>query len=178
MPVLASPAVRQRAKELGVDLLQVRPAEGDRVRHADLDAFLRYGSAQGYAPPGASRAREDEQVRVIGMRRRIAENMAAAKRHISHFTYVDEIDVTELERVRADLNGARGDRPKLTLLPLMIVGICRSLPEFPMLNARYDDEAGVVTLSVRNKTPVTPSDRLNGAVAVAGCPTPSPIPPH
>jgi 2-oxoisovalerate dehydrogenase E2 component (dihydrolipoyl transacylase) len=146
--VLASPAVRQRAKELGVDLAAVK-TDVDRVRHADLDAFLRYGSGQGYHAPHASRARDDEQVRVIGMRRRIAENMAAAKRHIPHFTYVDEIDVTELERVRADLNANRGDRPKLTMLPLMIVAICRSLPDFPMLNARYDDEAGVVTRSGR-----------------------------
>ena len=146
--VLASPAVRQRARELGVDLAQVR-ADGDRVRHADLDAFLRYGSGQGYHPPHASRAREDVPVKVIGMRRRIAENMAAAKRHIPHFTYVDEIDVTELERVRADLNANRGGRPKLTMLPLLIVAVCRTLPDFTMLNARYDDEAGVVTRSGR-----------------------------
>ncbi|QKS00713.1 2-oxo acid dehydrogenase subunit E2 [Sphingomonas sp. CL5.1] len=147
--VLASPAVRARARDLGIDLAQVKPAEGDRVRHADLDAYLRYASGQGYLAPHASRARADEQVRVIGMRRRIAENMAAAKRHIPHFTYVDEIDVTELERVRADLNAMRGGRPKLTMLPLLIVAICRSLPQFPMLNARYDDEAGVVTRSGR-----------------------------
>ena len=147
-PVLASPAVRLRAKELGVDLGEVK-ADGDRIRHADLDAFLRYGAGQGYHAPHASRAREDEQVRVIGMRRRIAENMAAAKRHIPHFTYVDEIDVTALEAARAELNDRRGARPKLTMLPLLIVAICRSLPEFPMLNARYDDEAGVVTRSGR-----------------------------
>jgi 2-oxoisovalerate dehydrogenase E2 component (dihydrolipoyl transacylase) len=147
--VLASPAVRARAADLGVDLAQVKVAEGDRIRHSDLDAFLRYGAGQGYQAPHASRARADEQVRVIGMRRRIAENMAAAKRHIPHFTYVDEIDVTELERVRADLNANRGNRPKLTMLPLLIVAICRILPEFPMLNARYDDEAGVVTRSGR-----------------------------
>ena len=147
--ILASPAVRQRAKELGVDLAQVKVAEGDRIRHADLDAFLRYGSGQGYHAPHASRARDDEQVKVIGMRRRIAENMAAAKRHIPHFTYVDEIDVTALEAMRADLNANRGDRPKLTLLPLLIVAICRTLPDFPMLNARYDDEGGVVTRSGR-----------------------------
>ncbi|WP_419807972.1 dihydrolipoamide acetyltransferase family protein [Sphingomonas sp.] len=147
-PVLASPAVRQRAKELGVDLAQVR-TEADRIRHADLDAFLRYGAGQGYHAPHASRAREDETVRVIGMRRRIAENMAASKRNIPHFTYVDEIDVTALEAMRADLNANRGARPKLTMLPLMIVAICRSLPDFPMLNARYDDEAGVVTRSGR-----------------------------
>ena len=97
----------------------------------------------------AERAREDEAIRVIGMRRRIAENMAASKRHIPHFTYVDECDVTELERMRAQLNENRGGRPKLTFLPLMIVAICRTLPDFPMLNARYDDEAGVVTRSGR-----------------------------
>ena len=148
-PVLASPAVRARARDLGVDLSHVRIAEGDRIRHADLDAYLRYNGGSGYHAPHASRAREDDQVRVIGMRRRIAENMAAAKRHIPHFTYVDEIDVTELERVRADLNANRGQRPKLTMLPLLIVAICRTLPDFPMLNARYDDEAGVVTRSGR-----------------------------
>ncbi len=142
---LASPAVRARAKELGVDLAQVKAREGGRIRHADLDTFLSYGSAQGYRPAGATRA--DEQVKVIGMRRRIAENMAASKRHIPHFTYVEEIDVTSLEDMRGDLNANRGDRPKLTLLPLLIVAICKALPDFPMINARYDDEAGVVTRS-------------------------------
>jgi 2-oxoisovalerate dehydrogenase E2 component (dihydrolipoyl transacylase) len=143
-PVLASPAVRQRAADLGVDLSDVK-TDADRIRHADLDAYLRYGQAQGYHAPHASRAREDESVRVIGMRRRIAENMAASKRAIPHFTYVDEIDVTALESMRADLNANRGARPKLTMLPFLIVAICRTLPDFPMLNARYDDEAGVVT---------------------------------
>ncbi|WP_010545780.1 dihydrolipoamide acetyltransferase family protein [Sphingomonas elodea] len=143
--ILASPAVRARAADLGIDLAQVKPAEGDRIRHADLDAFLRYGSAQGYHAPHASRAREDQPVKVIGMRRRIAENMAASKRAIPHFTYVDEIDVTALEAMRADLNDNRGQRPKLTMLPFLIVALCRTLPDFPMLNARYDDEAGVVT---------------------------------
>jgi len=142
--VLASPAVRARAENLGVDLASVK-AEGDRIRHADLDAYLRYGSGQGYHAPHASRARADEAVKVIGMRRRIAENMAASKRTIPHFTYVDEIDVTALEDMRADLNANRGNRPKLTMLPLMIVAICKSIPDFPMINARYDDEAGVVT---------------------------------
>ncbi len=142
--ILASPAVRARAKDLGVDLAQVKH-DGQHVRHADLDAFLRYGSAQGYQAPQASRAREDEAIKVIGMRRRIAENMAASKRAIPHFTYVDEIDVTALEDMRAALNANRGSRPKLTMLPFMIVAICRTLPDFPMLNARYDDEGGVVT---------------------------------
>ena len=144
-PVLASPAVRARAADLGIDLAQVKAAEGDRVRHADLDAFLRYGAGQGYHAPHASHARPDEPIKVIGMRRRIAENMAASKRAIPHFTYVDEIDVTALEAMRADLNDNRGNRPKLTMLPLLIVAICKSIPEFPMINARYDDEAGIVT---------------------------------
>jgi len=141
--VLASPAVRKRAKELGIDLADVRPAEGSRIRHADLDAFLSYGAARGYAPAGVTRG--DEQVRVIGMRRRIAENMAASKRHIPHFSYVEECDVTELEKLRADLNSYLGERPKLTMLPLLITAICRVLPAFPMVNAIYDDEAGVIT---------------------------------
>ena len=140
---LASPAVRARAKELGVDLTQVKAREGGRIRHADLDAFLSYGAAQGYRVAGAVRA--DEIIKVIGMRRRIAENMAASKRNIPHFTYVEEIDVTQLEDMRGDLNANRGERPKLTMLPLMIVAICKALPDFPMINARYDDEAGVVT---------------------------------
>ena len=140
---LASPAVRARAKELGVDLSQVKAREDGRIRHADLDAFLSYSAGQGYRPAGTKRA--DEEIKVIGMRRRIAENMAASKRNIPHFTYVEEIDVTQLEDMRGDLNANRGERPKLTLLPLLIVAICKALPEFPMINARFDDEAGVVT---------------------------------
>ncbi len=142
--VLASPAVRDRARNLGIDLATVK-SDGDRIRHADLDAYLRYGQGQGYHAPHVSRAREDEAVKVIGMRRRIAENMAASKRAIPHFTYVEEIDVTALEDMRGDLNANRGQRPKLTMLPLLIVAICRTIPDFPMINARYDDEAGVVT---------------------------------
>lgn len=143
-PILASPAVRARAKDLGIDLAQVKSA-GDHIRHADLDAYLLYGQGQGYRAAGKSARRPDEQVKVIGMRRRIAENMAASKRHIPHFTYVEEIDVTALEALREQLNASRGDKPKLTMLPLLIVAICKTLPDFPMLNARYDDEAGVVT---------------------------------
>jgi 2-oxoisovalerate dehydrogenase E2 component (dihydrolipoyl transacylase) len=142
--VTASPAVRARAKALGVDLAQVKAA-GGHVRHADLDAFLSYGAVQGYRAAGVTTKRADEVVKVIGMRRRIAENMAASKRHIPHFSYVEEFDVTALEAMRADLNANRGNRPKLTMLPFLIVAICKTLPGFPMINARYDEEAGVVT---------------------------------
>jgi 2-oxoisovalerate dehydrogenase E2 component (dihydrolipoyl transacylase) len=141
--ILASPAVRARAADLGIDLAQIKPSEDGRLRHADLDAYLRYSAGQGYA--AAAKPRADEPIKVVGLRRRIAENMAASKRAIPHFTYVDEIDVTELEDMRGDLNANRGDRPKLTLLPLMIVAICKAIPAFPMINARYDDEAGIVT---------------------------------
>ncbi len=140
---LASPAVRARAADLGIDLAQVKPAGDGRVRHADLDAFLAYNAAGGFRAAGAKRA--DQQVKVIGLRRRISENMAASKRNIPHFSYVEECDATALEEMRAQLNAARGNRPKLTLLPLLITALCRALPDFPMLNARFDDEAGVVT---------------------------------
>jgi 2-oxoisovalerate dehydrogenase E2 component (dihydrolipoyl transacylase) len=139
--VLASPAVRPRARDLGIDLAQVKPAADGRVRHADLDAFLAYNGGFG----AAAKARGDEVIKVIGLRKRIAQNMAAAKRHIPHFTYVEECDVTDLETLRAQLNAGRGERPKLTMLPLLITAICKTIPQYPMINARYDDEAGVVT---------------------------------
>jgi 2-oxoisovalerate dehydrogenase E2 component (dihydrolipoyl transacylase) len=140
---LASPALRQRARELGIDLADIRPSQGRRIRHADLDAYIAYNAAGGFQPAG--RRGEDQQVRVIGLRRRIAEAMAASKRHIPHFTYVEEYDVTTLEQARAQLNEARGEKPKLTLLPFLVSAICRLIPNFPMLNAHFDDEAGIVT---------------------------------
>ncbi|MCO5793793.1 MAG: 2-oxo acid dehydrogenase subunit E2 [Blastomonas sp.] len=138
--VLASPVVRQRARDLGIDLAKVRPSEGTRIRHADLDAYLNYGGTR--AGPGRA---ADEEIRVIGMRKRIAQNMAESKRNIPHFTYVEEIDVTKMEDMRGEMNASRGDRPKLTALPILIAAICKTLREYPMLNARYDDEANVVT---------------------------------
>ena len=139
--VLATPAVRKRAKDLNVDLAQVKPSEEGRIRHGDLDQFLSYNAGYG----AAGKTREDEEKKVIGMRRRIAENMAASKRNIPHFSYVEECDVTALEELRAQLNSTRGEKPKLTILPLLIAAMCKTLPDFPMINARYDDEAGVVT---------------------------------
>lgn len=141
--VLATPAVRKRAKDLGIDLAEVKPAEDGRIRHADLDQFLSYNSGGGFSPSGA--ARSDEELKVIGLRKRIAQNMAESKRNIPHFSYVEEVDVTDLEEMRADLNSARGDKPKLTMLPLLIAAICKLVPQYPMINARFDDEAGIVT---------------------------------
>ena len=141
--VLATPAVRKRARDLGIDLGEVKPAEDGRVRHGDLDAFLSYGSGGGFAPAAAKRA--DEELKVIGLRKRIAQNMAESKRNIPHFSYVEVVDVTDLEEMRGDLNSARGEKPKLTMLPLLITAICKLIPRYPMINARFDDEAGIVT---------------------------------
>jgi 2-oxoisovalerate dehydrogenase E2 component (dihydrolipoyl transacylase) len=141
--VLASPAVRARARDLGIDLAQVKTAS-DRIRHADLDAYLLYNggtvSARGTAAP-----RKDEAIKVVGLRRKIAENMQEAKRRIPHFTLVEEFDVTDLEDTRAMMNRDRGSNPKLTLLPFLITAMGRALPDWPMLNATYDDDANVIT---------------------------------
>lgn len=139
---LASPAVRQRARDLGIDLAQVRTA-GDRVRHSDLDAYLLYNG--GTVSTRGPAAREDEQIKVVGLRRKIAENMQAAKRRIPHFALVEEYDVTALEDARAMMNRDRGSNPKLTLLPFLITALTRALREWPMINATYDDDANVVT---------------------------------
>ena len=140
--VLASPAVRQRARDLGIDLGQVKTGS-DRIRHADLDAYLLYqgGSVSGR---GAS-PRADETIKVVGLRRKIAENMQEAKRRIPHFALVEEFDMTALEETRAMMNRDRGDNPKLTVLPFLITAMAKAVAEWPMLNATFDDEANVVT---------------------------------
>jgi len=142
--VLASPAVRKRARDLGIDLMQVKAAQGDRIRHADLDAYLLYnGGARtsGLRTPVSA----DEDIKVTGIRRIIAEKMQESKRRIPHFSYVEEIDVTALEATRAMMNESRDGNPRLSLLPFLIVAMCRALSAFPQINARYDDDAGVVT---------------------------------
>ena len=134
-----------------MDLAAIPPASDGRVHHADLDAFLA-GRAPAVAAvdkpvpkPVEQISGAGEQIKVIGLRRRIAEAMAASKRHIPHFSYVEECDVTALEALRAELNELRNERVKLTVLPLIIRAICQALPEYPMMNARYDDAAEVVT---------------------------------
>jgi 2-oxoisovalerate dehydrogenase E2 component (dihydrolipoyl transacylase) len=142
--ILAAPAVRQRARALGVDLAQVK-VTGDRVRHSDLDAYLLYsGGAVSHARSGP---RQDEVVKVVGLRRKIAENMQEAKRRIPHFTLVEEYDVTALEQSRAMMNADRGSNPKLTLLPYLMMAMCRALADYPQLNALYDDEGQQITRS-------------------------------
>ncbi|MFO1187306.1 MAG: dihydrolipoamide acetyltransferase family protein [Alphaproteobacteria bacterium] len=144
---LASPAVRKRARELGVELQFVAGSgPAGRIEHTDLDSFIAHGAAPIVAG-GIGRAIRDgiEEVKVIGLRRKIAEKMQEAKRRIPHFAYVEEVDVTELEGLRAHLNAhKKPDQPKLTLLPFVMRALVRALPDFPQINARYDDEAGIV----------------------------------
>jgi 2-oxoisovalerate dehydrogenase E2 component (dihydrolipoyl transacylase) len=142
----ASPAVRARAQKLGLDLSQIRGSGPDgRITHDDLDAVL--VPAAGARRTGQALAERNgvEPVKVIGLRRKIAEKMADAKRRIPHYAYVEECDLTELEELRAHLNATkRNDQPKLTLLPFLMRALVLALPDFPQINARFDDEQGVV----------------------------------
>jgi 2-oxoisovalerate dehydrogenase E2 component (dihydrolipoyl transacylase) len=141
---IASPAVRRRARDAGVDLRQVRgTGPAGRISHVDLDAFLRGGAT---APAVAGRVANTavEEVKVIGLRRRIAQKMAESKRRAAHFAYVEEVDVTALEELRASLNAGPKERPRLTLLPFLMQAIVRAVVDFPQMNALYDDDAEVV----------------------------------
>ena len=141
----ASPAVRARAQKLGIDLGAIRGTgpEG-RITHDDLDQVL--VPAVGMRGSSALAERTGiEPVKVIGLRRKIAEKMQDAKRRIPHFAYVEECDLTEMEELRAHLNNTRrSDQPKLTLLPFLMRAITICLPDFPQINARFDDDNGVV----------------------------------
>lgn len=146
---LASPAVRKRAWDLGIELRFVAGSgPAGRVMHEDLDAYLQSQGAGQAARGGSAYVERHDQdvVPVIGLRRKIAQKMAESKRRIPHFSYVEEIDVTELEDLRVQLNQKWGEsRGKLTLLPLLARAMVVALRDFPQINARYDDEGGVVT---------------------------------
>lgn len=145
---LASPAVRHRAAALGIDLRQVPGSGADgRVLHEDLDAWLvRRAGPQASGAARYAERNDEEAVPVTGVRRRIAQRMQDAMRRIPHFTYVEEIDVTELELLRARLNERwDSERAHLTLLPLLVRAVVLAVPRFPQVNARFDDEAGVLT---------------------------------
>lgn len=158
--VLASPAVRARAKRLAIDLSSVTGfGEFGRIRHEDLDDYLLGHKDLKSKPHTSERSFEGEtkfvgenreegevkEVKVVGMRRKIAEQMALSKSRIPHITLVEEIDVTPLEEFRTALNEKYVDiRPKLTLLPFLMKAMVEALKEFPNFNAHYDDEKGVV----------------------------------
>jgi 2-oxoisovalerate dehydrogenase E2 component (dihydrolipoyl transacylase) len=149
---IASPSVRRRAWELGLDLRDVKASgTAGRVMQADLDAHAAHMPAAAPRAPLVARTaplQHDEQqaIPVIGLRRKIAQKMQESKRRIPHFSYVEEVDVSELEALRARLNERwQGQRARLTLLPFLIRAIVLAAREHPQVNARFDDEAGVLT---------------------------------
>jgi len=148
---LASPAVRALAWELGVELAGVAATgTAGRITRSDVETHAaRTGarpSARARAPVAAAGSDATEAIRIVGLRRRIAQKMQESKRRIPHFAYVEELDVTELESLRAHLNEKFGaSRGRLTLLPFLVRAVVLAVREFPMVNARFDDEAGVVT---------------------------------
>ncbi|UTL92686.1 dihydrolipoamide acetyltransferase family protein [Pseudomonas fluorescens] len=145
---LASPAVRKRALDAGIELRYVHGSgPAGRILHEDLDAFMnKPHSPAGQAPGGYAKRTDSEQVPVIGLRRKIAQRMQDAKRRVAHFSYVEEIDVTAVEALRQQLNAKHGNtRGKLTLLPFLVRAMVVALRDFPQINATYDDEAQVIT---------------------------------
>ncbi|WP_115947447.1 dihydrolipoamide acetyltransferase family protein [Pseudomonas sp. GL-R-19] len=146
---LASPAVRKHALDLGIQLRLVRgTGPAGRILHEDLEAYLAQGQSNASAPVAAAYAQrtDEQQIPVIGMRRKIAQRMQDATQRAAHFSYVEEIDVTAVEELRAHLNEKHGaTRGKLTLLPFLVRALVVALRDFPQMNARYDDEAQVIT---------------------------------
>jgi 2-oxoisovalerate dehydrogenase E2 component (dihydrolipoyl transacylase) len=141
---LAAPAVRKQAWDLGVEL-QFVPGSGPggRITHEDIDAYAKGGRA-GTGRPALARRDGVEDIAITGLRRAIAERMEKSARHIPHFAYVEEVDVSALEELRAHLNETRAGGGHLTLLPFLVRAIVNAIVEHPQVNARYDDEAGVL----------------------------------
>ncbi|QYM72281.1 2-oxo acid dehydrogenase subunit E2 [Pseudochrobactrum sp. Wa41.01b-1] len=142
---LASPAVRALARELGVDLTQVQGSgPAGRITRDDLDHFTASG---GSAQSSAYQRRDGtEQIKITGLRRKIAERMAKSSREVAHFSYVEEVDVTDLEILRSTLNASHAERRgKLTVLPFILRALVVALQDFPQMNALYDEEAQVLT---------------------------------
>lgn len=144
---LAAPATRHRADALGITLKLVPgTGPGGRITAEDLDAYV---ARRAEASPAETASVEDgiKEIRIVGLRRRIAERMQEAKRRIPHFGYVEEFDLTELEALRRELNaGKAAHQPKLTLLPFFMRALVRTVPQFPQVNARFDDEAGILRI--------------------------------
>jgi 2-oxoisovalerate dehydrogenase E2 component (dihydrolipoyl transacylase) len=148
---IASPAVRRRAWELGIELQYVHGSgPAGRIVHEDLDVYLasRGQPLQGQGSTAYARREGEEAIPVIGLRRKIAQKMQESKRRIPHFTYVEEVDVTELEALRGQMNAKyAATRGKLTLLPFIARAVVLAVRDFPQMNARFDDDAGIVTRS-------------------------------
>ncbi|MDW9543471.1 dihydrolipoamide acetyltransferase family protein [Sinorhizobium meliloti] len=143
---LASPAVRLRARESGIDLRQVAgTGPAGRITHEDLDLFISRGAEPLPAQTGLVRKTAVEEVRMVGLRRRIAEKMSLSTSRIPHITYVEEVDMTALEDLRATMNRDRKpEQAKLTILPFLMRALVKTVAEQPGVNATFDDHAGVI----------------------------------
>ncbi|WP_026620655.1 2-oxoisovalerate dehydrogenase E2 component (dihydrolipoyl transacylase) [Ensifer sp. WSM1721] len=143
---LASPAVRLRAKESGIDLRQViGTGPAGRITHEDLDLFISRGAEPVPAQIGLARKTAVEEIKVTGLRRRIAEKMSLSTSRIPHITYVEEVDMTALEDLRATMNRDRKpEQPKLTVLPFLMRALIKTVAEQPGVNATFDDHAGII----------------------------------
>ena len=144
---LASPAVRQRARESGIDLASVSGSgPAGRITHADLDSWKDAGSPVAAAGPSRTAKTGTTEVPVIGLRRKISESMTASYTTIPHFSYFEEVDITHLDELRVHLNSTKTEgQPKLTYLPFIMQALVKALGENPVCNALFDDEKGVVT---------------------------------
>jgi 2-oxoisovalerate dehydrogenase E2 component (dihydrolipoyl transacylase) len=156
VPTQASPAVRRRARELNVDLEHMHGSgPNGRITHADIDDHLRsdFASSTPRHRPGnredrlpSARGSHITEIQMVGLRRKIAEKMVVSNTQIPHFTYIEEVDITELESLREHLNEGRTDgQPKLTYLPFIMLAVSRALGRFPQLNAHYDVKREVIT---------------------------------
>ena len=144
---LASPAVRLRAQDGGIDLRQVTgTGPAGRITHDDLDQFLARGAQPQAASTGLAKRTAVEEIKVTGLRRRISEKMVLATARIPHITYVEEIDVTDLEDLRATMNaGRKPEQTKLTILPFLMRAMVKTIDEQPVVNATFDDDAGIIS---------------------------------
>ncbi len=144
---LASPAVRQRARDSGVDMRQVTGSgPAGRITHDDLDQFLARGAQPAAAPAGLARKTAVDEIKVTGLRRRIAEKMTLSTSRIPHITYVEEVDMTALEDLRTMMNRDRKpDQPKLTILPYLMRALVRAIADLPGVNSTFDDGAGIIS---------------------------------
>ena len=144
---LASPAVRQRARESGIDLSTVTGSgPAGRITHGDLESWKAAGSPVAAAGPARTAQTGTTEVPVIGLRRKISESMTESYTTIPHFSYFEEVDITHLDELRVHLNSTRSDgQPKLTYLPFIMQALVKALGDNPVCNALFDDDKGVVT---------------------------------
>jgi len=160
--VVTSPAIRRRAKQEGIDLSTVSgTGAGGRILRQDFEQHLKSIGSDKVSAPVAAATVKTEEIKVIGLRRLIAERMSEANREVPHFSYVEEIDITELEALRQHLNSKKSDKSeRLTLLPFLALALVRALRDFPQCNTTYDKERNVllrhgsVHLGIATQTPV------------------------